>query len=132
MANVPSTGWAELVCCGHPPPLLLRGGSAMFIEPYAAPPLGLLDLADGWCRTTMIPVADGDGLLLYTDGVSEARDAAGRFFPLAQLTTEALSTEALRPGGPRLLDLDTLVARLDDHVGPRRSDDILLVLVTMS
>jgi serine phosphatase RsbU (regulator of sigma subunit) len=124
VAGFPDPGWAELVCCGHPPPLLLRGGSAMFTEPYAAPPLGLLDLADGWCRTSMIPVGDGDGLLLYTDGVSEARDAAGRFFPLAQATTEALRTD-----GPPLLD--TLMARLEDHIGPRRSDDALLLLVTM-
>ena len=38
--DAPAAGsWAELVCCGHPPPLLLRDGSAAFIEPYAAPPL---------------------------------------------------------------------------------------------
>ncbi len=73
----------------------------------------------------MIPVGDGDQMLLYTDGVSEARDAAGRFFPLAQATAEALvSAQA-----PRLLD--ALVTRLDDHVGDRGSDDILLLLVTM-
>jgi hypothetical protein len=40
--------------------LLLRDGSAAFIEPYTAPPLGLLDLAEGWCRASMIPVGDGD------------------------------------------------------------------------
>ncbi len=123
--------WAELLCCGHPPPLLLRGGSAAFIEPYAAPPLGLLDLADGSCRASMIPVGDGDQLLLYTDGVSEARDAAGRFFPLAQVTAETLnSAGALRKAGRAYL-LDALVSRLDDHVGDRVSDDILLLLVTM-
>jgi serine phosphatase RsbU (regulator of sigma subunit) len=114
--------WAEFVCCGHPPPLLLRGGSAVFIEPYAAPPLGLLDLADGWCRASVIPVGDGDQLLLYTDGVSEARDAA-----------EALAgQEAPRPhGAGRRALLDALVTSLDAHVGDRRSDDILLLLVTM-
>jgi hypothetical protein len=143
--------WAELVCCGHPPPLLLRHGSAAFIEPFAAPPLGLLDLADGWCRASMIPVGGGDQLLLYTDGVSEARDPAGRFFPLAQLTAEAMRT-ARGPGGvweerfpPRIGGipggrppgetephlLDALVAGLDDHVGGRVSDDILLLLVTL-
>ena len=56
LVNFPAAGsrvsgsWAELVCCGHPPPLLLRGGSAAFIEPSPAPPLGLLDLADDWWR----------------------------------------------------------------------------------
>jgi serine phosphatase RsbU (regulator of sigma subunit) len=116
--------WAELVCCGHPPPMLLRGGSAAFVTPYAAPPLGLLDLAEGWCRASMIPVGDGDQLLLYTDGVSEARNAAGRFFPLAQVTAQA----AARGGGGLL---DTLVTGLEEHVGDRGCDDILLLLVTM-
>jgi serine phosphatase RsbU (regulator of sigma subunit) len=137
LANFPAAGeasgsWAELVCCGHPPPLLLRGGSAAFVEPYAAPPLGLLDLADGWCRGSMIPVGDGDQMLLYTDGVSEARDAAGRFFPLAQVTAEALAAAAApRPGGTRTHLLDALVTSLTGHVGDRGSDDILLLLVTM-
>jgi serine phosphatase RsbU (regulator of sigma subunit) len=122
--------WAELVCCGHPPPMLLRGGSAAFVAPYAAPPLGLLDLAEGWCRTSMIPVGDGDQLLLYTDGVSEARDATGRFFPLAQATAEALR---LAGGGGQAGGelLDALAARLEEHVGDRGGDDILLLLVTM-
>ena len=123
----PAGSRAELVCCGHPPPLLVRGNSAAFIEPYAAPPLGLLDLAEGWCRASMMPVGDGDQLLLYTDGVSEARDADGRFFPLAQVTADTV-----RGTGPdRAPLLDVLVARLDEHVGDRHCDDILLLLVTM-
>lgn len=123
-AGEPAGSWAELVCCGHPPRMLLRGGSAAFVTPYAAPPLGLLDLAEGWCRASMIPVGDGDQLLLYTDGVSEARDATGRFFPLAQVTAEA----AGRGGGGLL---DALATRLEEHVGDRGCDDILLLLVTM-
>jgi serine phosphatase RsbU (regulator of sigma subunit) len=126
--SVPPAGSrAELVSCGHPPPLLVRGNSAAFIEPYAAPPLGLLDLAEGWCRASMMPVGDGDQLLLYTDGVSEARDADGRFFPLAQVTADTVRGTC--PDRAPLLDV--LVARLDEHVGDRRCDDILLLLVTM-
>jgi serine phosphatase RsbU (regulator of sigma subunit) len=133
--------WAELVCCGHPPPLLLRGGSAAFIEPCAAPPLGLLDLADGWCQASMFPVDEGDQLLLYTDGVSDARDAAGRFFPLAERATQALPPGGPGPDGtpasggpdgtasPHLLD--ALVASLHDHVGGRVRDDVLLLLASI-
>ena len=123
----PAGSRAELVCCGHPPPLLVRDNSAAFIEPYAAPPLGLLDLAEGWCRASMMPVGDGDQLLLYTDGVSEARDADGRFFPLAQVTADTVRGTC--PDRAPLLDV--LVARLDEHVGDRCCDDILLLLVTM-
>jgi hypothetical protein len=123
----PAGSWAELVCCGHPPPLLVRDNSAAFIEPYAAPPLGLLNLAEGWCRASMMPVGNGDQLLLYTDGVSEARGADGQFFPLAQVTADAV-----RGTGPdRAPLLDVLVARLDEHLGDRCCDDILLLLVTM-
>jgi serine phosphatase RsbU (regulator of sigma subunit) len=122
-ADLCDESWAELVCCGHPPPLLLRGGSSAFVEPFAAPPLGLLDLAGGCCPASMIPVVAGDRLLLYTDGVSEARDRAGSFFPLAEH-----AAQALRTGGPLL---DTLVASLADHVGERVADDSLLLLVTV-
>jgi serine phosphatase RsbU (regulator of sigma subunit) len=154
LANFPAPGerpaaeagsWAELVCCGHPPPMLLRDGSAAFVTLYAAPPLGLLDLADGWCRASMIPVGDGDQLLLYTDGVSEARDAAGQFFPLAEVTAEAVTragTDGAAGQGaqgdqgdqgdqPGAGLLDALVTGLERHVGDRACDDILLLLVTM-
>jgi serine phosphatase RsbU (regulator of sigma subunit) len=59
-----------------------------------------------------------------TAGVSEARDATGRFFPLAQVTAEAAGR-----GGDGLLD--ALVTGLEKHVGDRGCDDILLLLVTM-
>ena len=74
-----------------------------------------------------VAVGDGDQLLLYTDGVSEARDEAGRFFPLAQVTADTIRDT----GSDRAPLLDVLVARLDEHVDDRGSDDILLLLVTM-
>lgn len=126
-------GSAELVFCGHPSPLLLRGGSATFIDPCpAAPPLGLLDLADGWCSATLVPFGEGDRLLCYTDGVSEARDGDGRFFPLADLAA-GLASEAAGgglEGGAWDELLDVLVSELGAHIGSdRAADDMLLMLV---
>jgi serine phosphatase RsbU (regulator of sigma subunit) len=83
-------GGADMVCCGHPPPLLLRAGTASFVETFPAPPLGLLDLADGWCKKSTVPFGAGDALLMYTDGVTEARDSSGTYFPLAERATRAL------------------------------------------
>ena len=46
-------------------------------------PLGLAHLADEHRCQTTVPFGPGDQMLFYTDGVSEARDKAGTFFPLA-------------------------------------------------
>jgi hypothetical protein len=70
---------------GHPPPLLLHAGRVTALSPgQTAPPLGLgLPYAQG-ARPDSFPFTPGDVLLLYTDGVTEARDRAGRFYPLAE------------------------------------------------
>ncbi|RZS89934.1 serine phosphatase RsbU (regulator of sigma subunit) [Motilibacter rhizosphaerae] len=68
----------ELRVCnaGHPPPLLVRAGRVETLPPPAgALPLGLG--SSGSCsRVRLVP---GDRLLLYTDGVVEARGPEGDF-----------------------------------------------------
>jgi serine phosphatase RsbU (regulator of sigma subunit) len=129
MVNFDGPPWAEIVCCGHPPPLLLRAGTATFVDTcQAAPPLGLLDMADGWCTPGTFRLTAADQLLLYTDGVSEARNAAGDFFPLA---IHAARAAAVHNDGDALLD--ALLSALHAHIGDGRrgtADDILLVLVS--
>jgi serine phosphatase RsbU (regulator of sigma subunit) len=115
----------ELVCCGHPPPLLVRGESASFTETFPAPPLGLLDLADGWCTTTTIPFGAGDRMLLYTDGVTEARDEGGVYFQLSDAVLAAAST-----GESDDEVLDHLVTALRAHIGKEPADDILLLMAS--
>jgi serine phosphatase RsbU (regulator of sigma subunit) len=117
-------GGADMVCCGHPPPLLFRGGAASFVETFPAPPLGMLDLGDGWCKKFTVPFGSGDMLLMYTDGVTEARDSAGSYFPLADRAMEAVAAGAMDAD----LVLDNLLASLRRHVGDQQSDDILLLL----
>ncbi|MGW1801905.1 PP2C family protein-serine/threonine phosphatase [Streptomyces sp. NPDC001984] len=76
---------ARVLNCGHPPPLLLQGGEVREVVPSApSPPVNMADLLDADYRVDPIPFHTGDRLLLYTDGVSEARDADGSFYPLAQ------------------------------------------------
>jgi serine phosphatase RsbU (regulator of sigma subunit) len=75
----------RLILCGHPSPLLLHQGTARALTASdPAPPLGLGALADGSYRPEVFRYAPGDVLLLYTDGVSEARNARGTFYPLAR------------------------------------------------
>ncbi|QQC93325.1 PP2C family protein-serine/threonine phosphatase [Streptomyces alfalfae] len=73
-----------LVNYGHPAPMLVRpDGTTRFPEPpeYAAPlGLGLHDVVGP--EPYEADFMPGDQVLLYTDGVSEARDHTGAFYPL--------------------------------------------------
>ncbi|WP_078872539.1 PP2C family protein-serine/threonine phosphatase [Streptomyces sp. NRRL S-337] len=73
------------ITCGHPPALLLRGGAALTLHPERpALPIGLGGLPGAPAyEVETFPFEPGDQLLLYTDGVTEARDAQGAFYPLA-------------------------------------------------
>jgi serine phosphatase RsbU (regulator of sigma subunit) len=85
---------AEIVCCGHPRPLRLRAGCATPLDAVPPlPPLGLFDLAGAQPRSEPLPASPGDSLLLYTDGVTDARDPAGRPYPLAERAV-ALSADS--------------------------------------
>lgn len=72
---------------GHPAPLLRTAdGGIGFVEPdEPVPPFGLTGLAgssgplESVTRLTLRP---GDRLFFYTDGLSEARDGDGRFYPV--------------------------------------------------
>ncbi|MFF3752549.1 PP2C family protein-serine/threonine phosphatase [Streptomyces sp. NPDC002018] len=109
---------AHLLNCGHPPPLLLHGGTVREIEPSApSPPMNMAGLLGTEYRVDTIPFPTGDSLLLYTDGVSETRDRAGAFYPLAQ----RVRPWALVP--PRQL-LDQLQQDMRAYVAGIRDDDL--------
>ncbi|MEU7136097.1 PP2C family protein-serine/threonine phosphatase [Streptomyces sp. NPDC046261] len=76
----------HLISCGHPPPLLLRRNRVITLETEARHlPVGLGELAgSGEYEVQTFAFEAGDVLLLYTDGVIEARDRDGAFFPLAE------------------------------------------------
>jgi phosphoserine phosphatase RsbU/P len=67
----------------------------------------------------------GDRILLYTDGLSEAR-AAGGFFPLQAAAAFALVSADLWAG------LESLWAELQRHVAGQLHDDIALLLLEHS
>ena len=112
-------GELQLVNCGHPPPLRFRAGVA---EPLASAepttPLGL-GPTPTLQRFTLAPT---DRLLLYTDGLMEARAPDGRQFELDGQVEAVLAASSLGAA------LEGLVARLLDHAGGRLDDDLALVL----
>ncbi|MFE5561497.1 PP2C family protein-serine/threonine phosphatase [Streptomyces sp. NPDC056544] len=115
----------HLVSCGHPPPLLvLRAGGAEQLEvDRPAPPLGLAGLVASAVTAQTFAFAEGDVLLLYTDGVLEARDRAGAFYPLARRVS---AWSGLRPQA--LLDLlcQDLLAHAAGHT---LDDDAAMVAI---
>ncbi|WP_372349895.1 PP2C family protein-serine/threonine phosphatase [Streptomyces sp. KL116D] len=117
-------GEVRLVNCGHPAPLRVGAGRPTLLEPVApARPLGL-GTRPGQRRCWL---QQGDRVLLYTDGLTEAKDAGGTDFPLLRSGASAL-TELRLPEA-----LDALYAALTTHTGGGPlHDDVALVLCEQS
>jgi hypothetical protein len=118
------TGRLEWTNAGHPPPLLLRGRKVvaeLANEPVL--PFGLR----GQPRIGTADLEPGDALLLYTDGVTEARAAGGELFGLDRLT-DLLEQEAASGRPPEEM-LRRLVHALLEHQPEGLRDDATLLLV---
>lgn len=112
-------GTLTIVNCGHPAPLLLRRGAATPLEPAAtAPPLGFMPVV----QPRVERLEPGDRLLLFTDGLGEAR-RDGEFFPTAERAWGLLGHGRVADG------LASLEAALVEWVRGRLDDDIALVLM---
>ena len=112
-------GTLTIVNCGHPPPLLLRRGAVIPLEPPApAPPLGFMPVV----RPRVERLEPGDRLLLFTDGLGEAR-RDGEFFPTADRAWRLLGHGTVADG------LASLETALVEWVHGRLDDDIALVLM---
>ncbi|WP_310436123.1 PP2C family protein-serine/threonine phosphatase [Streptomyces sp. 3330] len=124
VAGYPRSGQLEVVNCGHAPPLLVSATrSVTAVEAtHPAPPLGLRALSDQTPSLQVLPFADGDQLLLYTDGVIEARDRDREFYPLVEGFARHLCDDPARTVGAVH---DELLA----HVGGRLHDDAALLLI---
>ncbi|MGW2054428.1 PP2C family protein-serine/threonine phosphatase [Streptomyces sp. NPDC001840] len=122
--DIPDQGpEAHMVNCGHPPPLLVRGHDVTVLHsPSPAPPLGVCEPPGPVHRTEPFSLDTGDTLLLYTDGVVEARSPAGAFYPLAERVA------AFPPSSPETL-LRHIHRDLLTHIGKHPADDAVLLVI---
>lgn len=105
--------WAQ---AGHPPPLLLRGGQAHYLDRPGGILLGASTTPD--FAEAELSLAPGDRVLLYTDGLVE-RPREGLDQGLKRLSEAVLSDHADEPGSLAPL----LAAMLE---GERRDDVCVL------
>ncbi|MDZ4170400.1 MAG: GAF domain-containing SpoIIE family protein phosphatase [Coriobacteriia bacterium] len=117
----PASGAATYCQAGHPPALLVRAGGLVDQTLCASPVVGAF--SDMAYEEGSFELGEDDLLVLYTDGVTDARDEAGEFFGEARLMRAAAES-----GGR---DVASAVRAIDSAVqsfsGGRRTDDIAIV-----
>lgn len=114
-------GRVQAVNCGHLPPRLLHEGVATAVAlRRTSVPLGMAELSNEPRVVEWLDFPPGATLLMFTDGVTEARDASGAFYPL-----DARLSGWTRLGHRELLD--TLHADLEAFSGGVRRDDIAVL-----
>ncbi|MGW0281771.1 PP2C family protein-serine/threonine phosphatase [Streptomyces sp. NPDC003236] len=117
----------ELINFGHEPPLAVGPQGVRALPAGDGLPLGLGDLAAGRPPLHRVPLGCEETLLLVTDGVTEARDKDGVFYPLVPEVTRAVTADPGRAQPHRL------VRRVRDgvvrHTGGHLADDTTVFAV---
>ena len=112
----------QVACGGHPPPLLCGSGTVR----EAGRPGSLLGAFDeGHWTEDVVTLGGGESLVLFTDGVTDARGADAERFGSARLVAALDATQGL--------EADEIAGRVDAALeaferGQQRDDVALLVL----
>jgi serine phosphatase RsbU (regulator of sigma subunit) len=119
----PRTGQLEYVNAGHLPPLIHRQDAPF--QRLTSGNIALGMFAGSTYESHRAELRAGDAIILYSDGITEAENTAGREFDEAGLsaTITAAGTHELEQLGRAIL------AAVDEHAGDARLGDDLTVLV---
>jgi serine phosphatase RsbU (regulator of sigma subunit)/PAS domain-containing protein len=117
----PSTGAASWSSAGHPPPLL-SGPTPRSLAFGGSLPVGLF--ADATYRTARFTLAPGRCLVLYTDGVVEARNPDGQ-----QFGTEGLAAAVPAVAASAAGVADVVLRQVLSHSGGHLDDDAAVLVL---
>lgn len=122
----PDTRVLSYLSAGHPPLIHRRGDQVQLLGEADQIPIGVL--RDYEYRNNELAMETGDTLVMYTDGIIEARDAGATMFGRERLT----ELVAKGPVGAKAL-LDSIIRAVQDHQGSLLGDDDqTLVVLTIS
>jgi sigma-B regulation protein RsbU (phosphoserine phosphatase) len=117
-------GTIELANAGHPLPLVARNGGSVMVVETSDFPLGMF--CQGEFSVTELELHQGDSLVIYSDGVSDATNTAGE-----EYGTERLHKLIASNGGNPASAL--LAACRDDLIAfrsnGRKTDDVTLFVL---
>jgi sigma-B regulation protein RsbU (phosphoserine phosphatase) len=118
------TGKLEFSSAGHNPPYLFSDASVRSLDVKNGVILGVLDGAT--FEAQRVQLQRGDGILLYTDGVTEAMNTAEELFGREPLE------QCLRENGARPLQelVQALFSRIREYAGAKPQSDDITVLAT--
>jgi serine phosphatase RsbU (regulator of sigma subunit) len=123
----PKTGEVTYVNAGHPEPVVLRQcGKVEKIGGSTAPLLGAYEFGAEQCTQSTIRLDAGDTLVLYTDGIPEARPDVN-----AEEFGNARFHEVLKASAGRSLEetCQGVVAAVQDFQRAPLADDVTMMLV---
>jgi sigma-B regulation protein RsbU (phosphoserine phosphatase) len=112
------------VNCGHNSAFLSRAKTGTLTRlDSSCPPIGLSP--DEICELASADLTDGDVLVFYTDGVTEAENRLGEEFGMERLSTVVRRGTSL-PAEDLMIDIYNAAA---DFCGDKFADDVTIVVV---
>ena len=116
--------WITVANAGHPLPVMVRASDKLAARGTPGWPLGLFE---GFEATDeRVGLGPGDFLVLYTDGITEARSHDGSFFGEEGLTATLKSCV----GAPSAADVaDSLMAAADEFAAEGFADDAAVLVM---
>jgi hypothetical protein len=123
-----ATGLLRWINVGHPDPLLIRNGRLVReLHAKPRPPFGLGALNQAVAEVGQEHLQPGDLVVLYSDGVTEARSPDGDFFGTARLVD--LLVRNFAAGLPAPETTRRVIRSLLDHQEDQLADDASLLVL---